>query len=187
MVSRRVVLAFVLVQSIAFAAAAQESGEFGRASGGVIVMTPKNASPLSGSLELSTTDDLSGRGTSAAYGMTLGGTLIEDRLWFFASGSRQEGSRVRFADLELPENATTGAIGARLDGHAGEAHDFSAFFEAARMPQLSATAPAAFVGVAPSSFLSLRYTGIVSSNMFFTASFTRNSAPVRTLGIVPVQ
>jgi hypothetical protein len=186
MVCRRAVLAFFLVQSIAFAAAAQESGEFGRASGGVIVMTPKGASPLSGSLELSTTDDLTGRGTSAAYGMTLGGTLIEDRLWFFASGSRQEGSRVRFADLELPENATAGAIGARLDGHVGDAHDFSAFFEAARTPQLSATAPTTF-GVAPSSFLSLRYTGIVSSNMFFTASFTRSSAPVRTLGIVPVE
>ncbi len=187
MVCRRAVLVFFLVQSIAFAAAAQESAEFGRASGGVIVMTPKGASPLSGSLEVSTTNDLPGRDASAAYGMTVGGTLLEDRLWFFASGSRQEGSPVRFAELELPENATAGAIGARLGGHVGDAHDFSAFFEAARTPQLSATVPASFAGVAPSSFLSLRYTGLVSSNMSFSASFTRSSAPVRTLGIVPVE
>ena len=160
--------AFLLVQLIALAAAAQ-SAEFGRATGGEIVMTPKRPASFSGSLELSLSSgsDVFGRGIGPAYGIAAGGTLIQDRLWFFASGSRQEASQARFADLELPENATTGAIGARVDGQIAGGQDFSAFFEDARRQELWLTAP--------STFLSLRHTGIVSNNMFFTASFTRSS------------
>ena len=174
MTSRRAMIALLLVL-FALGAAAQ-SAEFGRATGGEIVATPKGSSaPLSGSLELSL-------GDSRAYGVTAGGTLIQDRLWFFASASRQEAPLARFADLELPENATTSAIGARVNGQIGGAHDFSAFFEAARRPQLSMTSPTTFAGIAPSTFLSLRYTGVVSSNMFFNMSFTRNTRTVHGAG-----
>jgi hypothetical protein len=164
------VAALFLALLIAFTVSAQQSAEFGRASAGEIVLRPKSSAPLSGSLEL-----LLPAGGSPGYGVTAGGTLIPDRLWFFASGSHQELSTSRFSDLALPENVTSSAAGGRVDGQLGGAHDFSAFFEAARRPQLSTTAPASFGSVVPSSFLSLRYTGVVSSNAFFSASFARSS------------
>jgi hypothetical protein len=174
MVSRRAVAA-LFTALIAFAVSAQQSSEFGRASGGQLVLTPKGAAPVSGSLQLSlsTGSDVFGRGSSPGYGLTAGGTLIEDRLWFFGSAS-QQASQTRFADLELPANATTSAIGARAGGRIGAGHDFSAFFEAARRPELSTTSRS--LDLVPSSFLSLRYTGVISSNMFFNASVTRDRA-----------
>jgi hypothetical protein len=187
MVSRRAVTAFLLVQLIAFAVSAQQSAEFGRAAGGEIVMTPKGSSALSGSLSASIGNDLFGRGNSTRYGLTAGGTLVQDRLWFFASASQQEASSSRFAELELPENATTGAVAARVDGQIGSGHDFSAFFDAARRPELSTAGTSALIDIAPSSFLSLRYTGVVSNNMFFNASVTRSSRTVHGFGIVPAE
>ncbi len=174
MASRRAVTAaLVLALMIAFTVSAQQSAEFGRASAGEIVLRPKSSAPLSGSLEL-----LLPAGGSPGYGATAGGTLIQDRLWFFASASHQEmSSSSRFTDLALPENLTSSAAGGRVNGQLGGAHDFSAFFEAAKRPQLSttATASSSFAGAVPSSFLSLRYTGVVSSNTFFSASFVRSS------------
>jgi hypothetical protein len=176
MVARRALTAVLTAQLIAFAVSAQQSSEFGRASGGQLVLTPKGAAPVSGSLQLSLSSgsDVFGRGSSPGYGLTAGGTLIEDRLWFFGSASQQV-SQTRFADLELPANATTSAIGARAGGRIGAGHDFSAFFEAARRPELSTTSRSS-LDLVPSSFLSLRYTGVISSNMFFNASVTRDRA-----------
>jgi hypothetical protein len=189
MVARRAVIVLAFVHVIGFAVSAQEPAEFGRATGGEIVLTPKGAAPFSGSfsLSLSSGHDLFGRSSSPAYGVTAGGTLIQDRLWFFGAASRQEGLQTRFANLDLPENATTGAIGARVNGQIADNQDFSAFFEAARQPQLSMTAPSTFTAIAPSTFLSMRYTGIVSDKMFFNASFTRRSRTMQGVGIVPVE
>lgn len=189
MVSRRAVLALLFALMIPFALSAQQSAEFGRATGGEMVLTPKGSAPLSGSLELSLSagGDVFGRGSSPSYGMTAGGTLIQDRLWFFASGSRQEWSPSAFAGIELPENATTRAIGGRVHGQIAGSHDFSAFFDAARRPELSTIGASSFAGSVPSSFLSLRYTGIVSSNMFFSASVTRSSRTMTGVRLVPVE
>jgi hypothetical protein len=190
MVSRRAVVALVLVQLIAFAVSAQQAAEFGRATGGELVLTPKNSAPLSGSLELSLTsgNDVFGRNGSPAYGVTAGGTLLQDRLWFFGSASRQEVSASRYGNLELPDNTATGAIGGRINGQLGAKQDFSAFFETARRPELSmSTSGDVFAGITPSSFLALRYDGLVSSNMSFSASFTRSTRTVPLLGIVPAQ
>ena len=187
MVSRRAVTALFLAQLIAFSVSAQQAAEFGRASGKELVMTAKGAAPISGSLSLSIGNDVFGRSSSPAYGVTAGGTLMQDRLWFFASASQQEVSTSRFADLELPENATTGAVDARVNGQITGSHDFSAFFESARRPELSTTVPSSFGAVTPSSFLSLRYTGVISSNAFFSTSFTRSSRAVPGLGIVPAE
>ena len=177
MFPRRLVTTLLLVQLLAFAASAQE---FARATGGEIELKTKGEAPISGSLGISLTsgNDVLGLGRTTGYGMTIGGTLIRDRLWFFASGVRQQST---FAGLELPENVTTGAIGARVDGQIGASQDFSAFFESARRPAFSATVPSSMAAIAPSSFLSLRYTGIVSSNMFFTTSFTRSSVSVQNV------
>jgi len=181
MLSRRAVTALLFAQLIPFALSAQQSAEFGRATGGELLLTRKGSAPLSGSLEISL------RGSSPAYGMTAGGTLIQDRLWFFASGWRQEWSPSPFAGMDLPENATTRAIGARVNGQVAGSHDFSAFFDAARRPELSTIGASSFAGSVPSSFLSLRYTGIVSSNMFFSASFTRSARTMKGVGFVPAE
>jgi hypothetical protein len=188
MIRRSAMLLLLVTQAIAFAAAAQQSAEY-RGTGGELVLTPKGSAPLSGSLELSLSNghDAFGRGSSPAYGGTVGGTLVADRLWFFASASRQPASLSRFAARELPENATSRAIGARVNGTLGANQDFSAFFESARRPELSTLGTSSFAGSVPSSFLSLHYTGIVSSNMFFTASMTSTSRTVPALGIVPAQ
>lgn len=176
MISRRAVTALFVVHLIAFGAFAQSSAEYGRATSGEIVMTAKDAAPFSGSLELSLSNggELFGRGALPAYAVTAGATLLQDRLWFFGSATRQERAS-RFTNLELPENATTGAIGARVDGQLGSSQNVSAFFESARRPELSMSTPASLTGITPSSFLSLRYDGIISSNAFFSASFTSNS------------
>jgi hypothetical protein len=182
MVPRRVVAALVLAQLIALAALAQ-SAEFGRASGGEIAVVPKGTAALSGSLGISagSGNDLfaGGKGDDA----TLGGTLIQDRLWFFAAGSQQSGSR--FGTLALPERAVSRSVDAKLQGRIGDRQSFSAIFDAARMPAVTAAAPNTFTGIAPSSFLSLRYTGILSSNSFFNASFTRSAATRRDFGLLP--
>jgi hypothetical protein len=178
MASRHAVIALLLVQLIALAVSAQQPAEFGRATGGELVMTTKNAARLSGSLQLSLSsgNDVFGRGSTPGYGLTAGGTLLKDRLWFFGSASRSTSvSSSRFANLELPENATTGAIAARANGQLAASHDFSAFFETARRPELSTAGTATFANVVPSSFLALRYDGLVSSNMSFSTSFTRSS------------
>ena len=161
---------------MAFAASAQQSSEFARASSGDIVLKTKGAAKLSGSLEASQSSgsDVFGRGSSPAYGMTAGGTLLQDRLWFFGSATRQTSSPARWAQLELPENATLGAVGGRVDAQLGRAHDFSAFFETARRPELTMAAPSS-LSVVPSTFLALRYTGVIADNMFFTASVTRSA------------
>jgi hypothetical protein len=164
MVSRRAVTALFLAQLIALAVSAQE---FGNATSGELVMTPKGAAPFSGSLELSlSTGGVFGRGNAKGYGLTAGGTLLQDRVWFFAAASQQE---------------TSSAIGGRLNGQVAGSQDFSAFFEAARRPERPAGAPSSFGGSVPSSFLSLRYNGIVSSNMLFSASYTRDSRSALTI------
>ena len=148
---RPAVTVALILQVACFAAMAQQSAEFGRATGETLVLTPKGSAPFSGSLELSLSslDDVFGRGSSPSYGITAGGTLIQDRLWFFAAGSRQQVSQSRFDSLELPESVA---------------------FE----PTVSMNTPAISAQIAPSSFLSLRYTGVVSDRSFFSASFTRS-------------
>ncbi|HEV7921187.1 MAG TPA: hypothetical protein VGR02_10415 [Thermoanaerobaculia bacterium] len=171
MTSRRALTALIVVQLLAFAASAQESAEYGRATGREVVLTPKGSAPFSGSLELSL-------GSSPRYGVTAGGSLMQDRLWFFASASQQHS---RLARINLPENATTSAVGARLNAQIGDSHDFSAFFDTARRPELST-----FTGTGPSSLFSLHYNGLVSSNMLFSASFTRSERRVGGVGtLVP--
>ena len=44
-----------------------------------------------------------------------------------------------------------------------------------------------FAQVVPSSFLSLRYTGVVSDNMFFTASVTRSTRTLQGFSALPTE
>ena len=122
-------LLMLLTTSIAFA---QTSAEFGRSSGEQIDLEFKTPSRFSGSLGLTT-----GRST---FG-TFGGTLVKDRVWFFASGERSQRNP-------------------RLDS--------SLFASLGDRNTFGATILRAPDSVRP--FLSMRYTGIVSSNSFFTAA-----------------
>lgn len=188
MVTGRAVTALLVVQWLALSLCAQQSGEYGRASSEEIVMTTKSPARLSGSLEVSqsTGGDLLGR-DSNAYGLTAGGTLLRDRLWFFASGSKQTASPARWSSLQLPENAASDAIGARVNGQLTASQNFSAYFAAARRPELVTSPSSTFAAVVPSTFLSLRYTGVVSPNMFFTASVTSSTRSVEGAGALPAQ
>lgn len=169
MTSKRAVAGLFVAQMIAAVALAQDatSSEFGRVSAGEVELLPKQTRKLSGSLGFTMSK-------SRGYEATLGGTLVEDRLWFFASAQQHDARLTSgVAQTQLPERAVAGALDAKLTGQLGDRQTFDAFFEAGRQPY--ATTPDARAGVTPSSFLSLRYTGVVSSNMFFNASFSRSS------------
>src|ERR1700694_5599749 len=84
-----------------------------------------------------------------------GGTVVTDRLCFFGTAERNQ-PRVVSA---LPQ--TSPKIDANWNAALGSRNSFSASF-------LSATIPSS------SSFMTLHYTGIVSSNMFVTGSVTHN-------------
>lgn len=168
--SKRAVAGLFVAQMIAAVALAQDvtSSEFGRVSAGDVELLPKQTRNLSGSLGFTMSK-------SKGYEATLGGTILKDRLWFFASAQQHDARLTTgIAQMEVPERAVTGAVDAKLTGQLGDRQTFDAFFEAARQPY--ATNPNAVAGVTPSSFLSLRYTGVVSSNMFFNASFSQRSA-----------
>ena len=132
--------------------------EFGRVSGGELELATKSASKLHGSLGMDL-PFLSGR-DGKGYGATLGGTLVNDRLWFFASVQQSESS-AGFSRVEAPAEGGAPSAFAKLSTDLGTRHNVSAtsFGDSAL----------------PSSFLTLRYTGIVSSNMFFTAAISRTS------------
>ena len=120
--------------------------EYGRTSGGEIDLITKQTGKLSGSLSAS---------TSKTFDLNLGGTLIKDRVWFFASAER---SKPMFATTtELPSSFNAGNV--KMNAQIGD--------------RQTVTATGATMGSSiPSTFLSLHYTGIISPNSFFTANFS---------------
>ena len=139
-------LALAVTSLITATAFAQSSAEFGRASGGQLDLAVKAPSHFSGSLGLRTALNNGLRG----YGATFGGTLVKDRLWFFATADHNE--------MRFPST---------VRANLGDRNSLGASFRTQRnvMP-----------ATIPSSFLSLRYTGIVSSNMFVTATMSQTSS-----------
>jgi len=120
--------ALVLFLFIAVPAVAQE---YGRASAGTIDLVPKSAQRFDGSLSLF---------SNGSFGATSGGTLIKDRVWFFAAADRQQ-PMVRAT--ALPTTAT----------------DLSAVF-AKNRPVNALTLP--------KDFLSLRSTTVFSPSSYMT-------------------
>jgi len=167
--------ALVLASLVTLPVAAQLHG-----SGGEVTFVKKGSQPFSGSLGASL---LNG---NAGYEATLGGTLIQDRLWFFASGSRQDfAETARLGSFAMPEQAVSSAIGGKVSGRIGDASDFSAYMQSQRT---------SFDGVAvsqqqliPSSFLSLRYTAVISPSMTFNVSASRSKTRPSVIGFEPVE
>ncbi len=140
----RLLAALFLSLILAASAFAQSTNEFGRASAGELDFVTKHPNRLSGSFDL-------GFGSGKIFGTTLGGTLLKDRMWFFAS---VEKSDPVFAAARLN---TTAKMSTNLD----ERQNLTVNGSKLSMPL-------------PSSFLSLHYTGVVSSNMFFSVTASRS-------------
>lgn len=87
-----------------------------------------------------------------SYDAAFGGTLVKDRVWFFGTVQRSEGLRFNPALL-------------------------NGYGKMSVQPNDKQTLTASAVTV-PSSFLSLHYTGILSDNMFFTATVSRSSSRI---------
>jgi len=126
---------FLVLCLLATSAFAQE---FGREAGGTLDLITKHAQPFSGSFAISKSQ------FPFTFDATLGGTLVRDRVWFFAAAER---SRSRFSSSNV---------------QLGDSQNLAASFTQQSQPVMI-----------PSSFLSLHYTGIVSDNMFFTTTFSQ--------------
>lgn len=179
---RALVIAVTLL-TLTLTATAQDSSEFGRTDGGQIEAITKQSKKLSGSLGATLSDSAAAFGSGLkGYDATLGGTLIDDRLWFFASTHHRE-SATFASDLgPIFDPATMSTSSARLDMNLSARHNLGASYSSGGESILNgANMP---VGVVPSSFLSLRYMGMISPNAFFNATFTRRqtdaSDPLRT-------
>jgi hypothetical protein len=195
MASRRVIAALFLSQLLVGAAFAQSvvpptgapdapvasPSEFGRTYGGDLDLLTKHSQSFSGSFGISASRSSLpfATGTTKGLDATLGGTVLQDRLWIFASAHQNDGLLgSRFATT-LPQGGTAvGAVSRGIDtkmtAQLGDRQSLVASFAAAR--GTGATTAATIAAPTPSSFLSLHYTGIVSSNMFFTGSFSRRNA-----------
>ena len=138
------ILTALVTLLFAFGALAQ-TGEFGRSFGGEIQAIAKQPRNLSGSLSLM-------RGSGNGYEATLGGSLIKDRVWFFASA------------LQLPPMnfaSNIDLVDAKLTAQPVDWTTVSATY--AERPS-----------TLPSSFLSLRSTSILSDNMVLNISVSRD-------------
>jgi len=161
MFSKRAAVLIVFAQLAAGVALAQE---YGRGSGGQLSLFTKQPNSLSGSLGISLSRSALFGSSLKGYEGTLGGTIVADRLWFF--GSVQRNDALRFASA-LPQVATAPATYGKLDAHLGDRQSLSAI--SARTQISTAT-----LSTVPASFLSMHYTGIISSNSFFTASVSQS-------------
>ena len=144
--------------------------EFSRASGGEIELMTKESKKLSGTLgmTLSSPDHSFGAGKPLkGYEASFGGTLVDDRIWFFASAQRHDALQFASAFPQIAEEtaATEGKVIAQL----GDQHNLAAAMGSGRQLAVSSSLSI------PTSFLSLHYTGVISSNMFFTASVSRST------------
>lgn len=173
------VVALLVVLLVAVAVAGQErvTGETS-AYGGELRMIAKAPAQTSGSLGIS----LMGNGLKGYEG-TFGGTLVKDRMWFFASAERNDGTGSRSSVSPMPEFLRSEGLSGKLDAQLGDRQSLGAAF-LSRQGSFAGT-PSTNAFDLPSSFLSLRYTGIVTGNMFFTATATRSSASPRLDSPIP--
>lgn len=153
MLSRRTFAALALVQLLAAVGFAQDAEL--RGSSGVIKLVTKAPKQFSGTLGLT----LSGASGSPGYHASAGGAVVEDRLWFFASGQHEA--------LQL----RTPASGQEWDGKlAAQLGDRTSLGAAVGSGRDVSTA-------LPSSFLSFRFDSVISGNTVFSANVTQRKGP----------
>lgn len=167
MTRTRTLLAVLAIQLLALGALAQDAtpaAEFGRASSGSISAITKAPSQLSGTLSLSHS---TGTSRGAGYGGSIGGELLDDRLWFFAAAAILPLPQVQFSNADLT------AIEAKATAQPVDWTTVTASFTQLQRPVFSAT-PLQMDGAVPSSFLSLRSTSILSDRMTLDLSVSRS-------------
>jgi hypothetical protein len=152
----RTLLPLLLVQWLALGAVAQ-SAEFGRASGGTIDAIAKAPRRFSGSLSLTRS---SGAARGQGYEGTVGGELLDDRAWFFASAAIVP--QMQFSTPNLPN------LDAKATAQPVDWTSATASFSRLQQPVLGTTPQT-------SSFLSLRSTSVLSDRMTLGFSFSRSN------------
>lgn len=162
---RKVVIALSFCLVFAAGAFAQE---YGRTSGGDLELITKGAKPLSGSISL-------GQGSGMKlFSGSVGGTLVADRIWFFASAAKSQHTiSNQFSNLALPAAASS-AASAKVNALLGDRQTLAAAFSSTRTD----------VPLATDTRLSavnfdMHYTGIVSPNAFFSVSVSQHRAGVQ--------
>lgn len=144
----RTLLALAAILLLALSAAAQsDPAEFGRASGGTIELITKAPRQTSGSLSL--TRSTGGQG----YEGTIGGTLLDDRVWFFGAASTFPGMYAKATAQPVDWSNITATWSGGLQP-AGDG--------------LKPVAPRS------DSFLSLRSTSVISDRMMLNISISRS-------------
>jgi hypothetical protein len=151
-VTRRTLALVLFTQALALAAVAQDASLHG--SSGPIRAVAKQPKQLAGSLGVTT-------GGRQGYEATLGGAVVPDRLFFFASAQHSEGWQFASPAFRPSEDAF------RFDGKATALLD-----ERTTAIATGGTGQSLMTGL-PSSFLSLRVDSVISSNSVFSASFSQ--------------
>lgn len=158
---KRILSALFLSQIFVVCAMAQDAtqaAEFGRFSDGQIEAMTKRPRTLSGSFSVMHSNSSLGNGLQR-YEATLGGTVVPDRLWVFASSQRQDGLRFATPVPQTQQQDFDRATFLKSVAQLGDRNVLDTAFS-----------------TGPSSFLSLRYQAAVTSNMFFSGSFSRDNA-----------
>lgn len=169
---RRIATALVLSLLAGSTALAQDnSAEYSRATGGEIQLLVKQPKNLSGSLGMSLSQSNSPFGSAGnlkGYSGTIGGTVVQDRLWFFASAERSEALEFASAMPQVRE-ITPSALG-KVTAQLGDRQTLMA-----SVSRTEAISPLSLTAV-PQSFLSMHYTGMISNNSFFTVNVSQSVA-----------
>ncbi len=144
---RRSILIILLLSAPAFAQ------EFGRGTGGELSLLAKRPTQISGAFGFSF-----GHGSNAFDG-SLGGTLVPDRLWFFAS-ARRSNDRPLTALYGAPSTSTIPLIDGKATGQLGSSRTLTTSIFSNR----------ALLTGQRTGFKTLNFTSVVSPNAFFTVN-----------------
>ena len=173
MPSRSAWPAALLALLVATSLFAQNTTEYSRTSGGEIEVIPKAARRLSGSLSLSSGSLFGSRNGSLGYEASLGGSILKDRVWFFASALQQES---RFVSSQVtPIDSTITVFDAKATAQLSDRQFVIGSYGTGNQAINVNPAAAEPFATLPAQFLSLRYTATISSNMFFDMSVSSRS------------
>jgi hypothetical protein len=166
-VPRTLVAAVALSLIVAGSALAQE---YGRTDAGDLQLFAKGAKPISGSISF-------GQGTlgSKLFNASAGGTLVADRIWFFASAAKVDNVLTnRFGNTALPA-APARAADAKMTAQLGDRQSLVAALSTDRSTLTNAVLPQARLSATD---FSMHYTGIVSPSAFFNVSVSQHRSAV---------